>query len=332
MKKILPGLALSFALALVAFLLGKVFPVVGGPVFAIIFGMLLVLWLPLNEIFSPGLSFVAKKILQYAVILLGFTLNISEIIKEGKSSLPLILTTISIALITAYILKKLLKIDNNQAILIGVGSAICGGSAIAATAPVIKAGDEEIASSISVIFLFNLLAAISFPLLGQALHLSDQGFALFAGTAINDTSSVTAATTTWDYLHNSSTLATATIVKLTRTLGIIPITLGLSYLSSKKEKAKEKSKVGIFKVFPYFILFFLLASLITTIFSLPAEVTNIPKDISKFLIIMAMGAIGLNSDLKKLIKTGGKPILLGFLTWLTIIFTSLAVQYFFMTW
>ena len=190
-------------------------------------------------------------------------------------------------------------------------SSICGGSAIAATAPVIEANDEEVAQSISVLFLFNVLAALIFPTLGAMLGLSNDGFGLFAGTAINDTSSVTAAATAWDGIHGSNTLESAAIVKMTRTLAIIPITLILAIWRGRKEKKSEGSTFSLKKSFPFFVLFFVLASVVTTIFQLPTAVTDPLKELSKFLIVMAMAAIGMNTNIIKLIKTGGKPIFTG---------------------
>ena len=214
-------------------------------------------------------SSTSKKILQYAVILLGFGLNLSEIVKVGAQSLPIILFTISTSLIISFVLYKAMKMPANISTLVGVGSSICGGSAIAATAPVIEADDEEIAQSISVIFLFNVIAALVFPALGMALGLSNQGFGLFAGIAVNDTSSVTAAAAAWDGMHpGANTLDTATIVKLTRTLAIIPITLALAFWRTAKMKkagGRGESTFRLRKIFPFFILFFVLASVITTV-------------------------------------------------------------------
>ena len=197
------------------------------------------------------------------MVLLGFGMNLSVVAATGIQSLPIILSTISVSLLIAFALNKLLKIPTKISILVGVGSSVCGGSAIAATAPVIDANDEEIAQSISVIFLFNVIAALLFPTLGGVLGLSDYGFGLFAGTAVNDTSSVTAAATAWDAIHGSNTLDVAAIVKMTRTLAIIPITLVLALHRTKKE-AGGGSGVRMKEIFPYFILFFVLASVITT--------------------------------------------------------------------
>ena len=254
-------------------------------------------------------------------------MNLTEILAKGKQSLPIIITTITTSLVIASILYKALKLRTNNAILVGVGSSICGGSAIAATAPVIDASDEEVAQSVSVIFLFNVLAALIFPTLGGMLGLSNEGFGLFAGTAINDTSSVTAAAAAWDGIHGSNTLDAAAIVKMTRTLAIIPITLVLAIYRGRKEKSSKGSSFSLRKSFPYFVLFFVLASIITTLFQLPAEVTAPLKDLSKFLIIMAMAAIGLNTNIVKLIKTDGKPIFTGFCCWVGIALVSLGMQH-----
>ena len=330
-KQLIPGTALAFLIALPCYLLGKQFPVVGGPVFAILSGMIIALFYKNPVRTKSGLQFTSKKILQYAVILLGFGMNLSDVARVGLMSLPIILSTIATSLIVAFVLYKLMRMPSNISTLIGVGSSICGGSAIAATAPVIGAEDEEVAQAISVIFLFNILAALIFPSLGSALGLSNQGFALFAGTAVNDTSSVTAAASAWDGLHpGANTLETATIVKLTRTLAIIPITLVLAIWKTSKAKTASAGSFSLRKVFPFFILFFLLASVITTIAvaaGVSASVFSPLKSLSKFFIIMAMAAIGLNTDIVKLVKSGGKAILLGFCCWVAIALVSLGLQH-----
>lgn len=327
LKKNGAGLLLCLAIAIPSWFLGKAVPVVGGPVFSILIGMVLTLILSNKEPFTAGISFTSKKILQTAVVFLGFGMNLTEILAKGKQSLPIILTTISTSLIIAFIMYKVLKINSNSAVLVGVGSSICGGSAIAATAPVIDASDEEVAQSISVIFLFNVIAALIFPTLGAALGLTNEGFGLFAGTAINDTSSVTAAATAWDGIHGSNTLEAAAIVKMTRTLAIIPITLVLAIYRSRKSNQTQGSSFSLKRAFPMFVLFFVLASVVTTVFQLPARVTAPLKDLSKFLIIMAMAAIGLNTNIVKLIKTGAKPILTGFCCWIGIAVMSLLMQH-----
>lgn len=335
------GILTCFGIAVPAWLLGKAFPVIGGPVIAILIGMLLTLvWKDKGKA-VPGIKWTSKIILQTAVVLLGFGMNLGVIFQTGKQSLPIIICTISTSLIVAWILHKALHMPGNTAVLVGVGSSICGGSAIAATAPVIGADDNEVAQSISVIFFFNVLAAIFFPMLGSAIGFdtsAGDAFGIFAGTAINDTSSVTAAASTWDSMWNlgSQTLDKAVTVKLTRTLAIIPITLALAAFRAGKA-SKEGGKAGekaegfsLKRAFPMFILYFVLASVITTICiqaGIDASIFAPLKELSKFFIIMAMAAIGLNSNIIELIRTGAKPLLLGGCCWLGITAVSLVMQH-----
>lgn len=332
-EKKLPGIMFCVILALPAWFLGHLFPLVGAPVFAILLGMIVGSFYHNRTKTAAGIAFTSKYILQTAVVLLGFGLNLMQVVKVGVQSLPIIISTIATSLIVAFCLQKWLKLDVNTATLVGVGSSICGGSAIAATAPVIKAKDEEVAKSISVIFLFNILAALIFPTLGDMLGLTNHGFALFAGTAVNDTSSVTATAAAWDAIHHSNTLDGATIVKLTRTLAIIPITLVLSFYTAFKESknggASEKT-FSLKKAFPMFVLYFLLASIVTTVVSglgMSVELFDQLKVLSKFFIVMAMGAIGLNTNPIKLVKTGGQAIGVGAACWLAITCVSLLMQH-----
>lgn len=330
----IPGILVCLLIAVPAWLLGKQFPVVGGPVIAILAGMIIAsFWTPKDSM-NKGIKFTSKYILQTAVVLLGFGLDMGVILQTGKQSLPIIVCTISTSLIVAFVLMKLLKAPANTATLIGVGSSICGGSAIAATAPVIGADDDEVAQSISVIFFFNVLAAIIFPILGHALGFdttSGEAFGIFAGTAVNDTSSVTAAAATWDNMWSlgTATLDKAVTVKLTRTLAIIPITLVLAAWNARKADTKSE-KFSLKRAFPLFILLFVIASLITTAGSslgVAASVFAPLKDLSKFFIVMAMAAIGLGSNMVKLIKTGAKPLVLGASCWICITLMSLLMQH-----
>ncbi|PID67264.1 MAG: putative sulfate exporter family transporter [Fusobacteriales bacterium] len=328
--QIIYGVLLCVFISLPATYFGKIFPIIGAPVIAIFIGMILMPFAKKYKFLDSSLKFTSKKILQMAVVLLGFSLSLSVILKSGMESLPIIISTISIALISAFYLQRLFKIDVNTATLIGVGSSICGGSAIAATAPVIEATDDEVAKSISVIFLFNVLAALIFPTLGKTIGMSDFGFGVFAGTAINDTSSVTAAASIWDSLYNTNTLEIATVIKLTRTLAIIPIVLCISIYREKKltkNNDEKNKKISVVKLVPKFLILFLLASLVATLINLPKEFVHNTKFLSKFFITMAMASIGLKTNIVNLIRTGGKAILLGFICWTLIIFTSLGMQF-----
>ena len=341
-KKNWSGILLCLVIAIPSWFLGKIFPVVGGAVTAIIAGMIVTMFWNDKGKAEAGIKWTSKIILQTAVVLLGFGMNLGVIFQTGKQSLPIIICTITTSLIISWIMRKALKVPANTSILVGVGSSICGGSAIAATAPVIDADDDEIAQSIAVIFFFNVIAAIFFPVLGKAIGfdtIHGDAFGIFAGTAINDTSSVTAAASTWDSMWNlgSGTLNKAVTVKLTRTLAIIPITLGLSLIMAKKS-AKEDVKTTKFslkRAFPMFILYFVIAAIITTLcihMGVSAEVFQPIKELSKFMIIMAMAAIGLNSNVIQLVKTGGKPIVVGASCWCGITIVSLIMQHIMKIW
>ena len=342
MKKNLSGILVCLIIAIPSWLLGKIFPVIGGAVIAIIAGMIVTMFWNDKGKAEAGIKCTSKIILQTAVVLLGFGMNLGVIFQTGKQSLPIIICTITTSLVIAWILRRALKVPVNTSILVGVGSSICGGSAIAATAPVIDADDDEIAQSIAVIFFFNVLAAIFFPMLGKAIGFDTvhgDAFGIFAGTAINDTSSVTAAASTWDSMWNlgSETLNKAVTVKLTRTLAIIPITLGLSLIRAKKSAKEEKktTKFSLKRAFPMFILYFVIAAIITTVcvhMGVDVEVFQPIKELSKFMIVMAMAAIGLNSNVIQLIKTGGKPIVVGASCWCGITIVSLIMQHIMRIW
>ena len=339
-KKNWKGMLACLCIAVPSWLLGKKFPIIGGPVIAIIAGMVITLMIKDKSALESGIKYTSKKILQYAVVLLGFGLNLEVIFKTGRQSLPIIISTITTSLVIAYVLHRVMHIPGKISTLVGVGSSICGGSAIAATAPVIDADDEEVAQAISVIFFFNVLAAILFPTLGAFLGFSQssgEAFGIFAGTAINDTSSVTAAASTWDsmYALGNATLDKAVTVKLTRTLAIIPITLALAVFRTYKAEEEGGGQVSIKQVFPFFILFFIGASIITTIAAavgVPMEVFAPLKELSKFFIIMAMAAIGLHTNIIKLVKTGGKPIHMGMACWIGITLVSLGMQHVLNIW
>ena len=328
-RTLAPGIAVSAALAAVCWFLGTAVPIVGDAVFAILSGMIIgVFWKDKGSA-AAGIKFTSKKILQTAVVLLGFGLPLTQIAQVGATSLPVIVSTITASLLTAFILCHALHVPSRTATLIGVGSSICGGSAIAATAPVIKANDPEVAHAISVVFIFNVL--------------TNDGFGLFAGTAVNDTSSVTAAAAVWDGMHEgANALDYATIVKLTRTLAIIPITFVLALWVASREKKTAgangqptQNGFSLKRALPTFIVLFLCASIVATVASatgIDMAVFEPLKLASKFFIVMAMAAIGLNTDIVGLVKSGAKPIVLGAACWIAIASVSLGAQYMLGLW
>ena len=326
MRKILnklPGIVLAMVIAIPAWLIGKEIPVIGGPVLGILFGMILAYW-KRPSVFKEGTDYTSKKLLQYSIILLGFDMNLFNVLKVGKQTLLLMAFTLTATFLIALLAGRILKLDGNIKTLIGVGSAICGGSAIAATAPVINANEEEVAHSISTIFLFNVIAAFLFPFLGHLMMMSNHSFGLWAGTAINDTSSVVAA----GYSYSNAAGNLAVIVKLTRTLMIVPVTLFLAIYTSKKKIGNNKKDYSLVKIFPWFVLGFIATSIINTFIAFPEGTGGFLAQLGKFVIVMAMVAIGLNTNLVKLIKNGGKPILLGLICWVVLAITSLGVQHF----
>lgn len=329
MKKLLstlPGIFLCFGIAVLAWLAGTRYPVVGGPVFGILFGILLTTLFPgLFGRFQMGIRYTSKKLLQASIVLLGFEMNLIRVIQVGGQSLLVMIFTLTAAFLMAWLVGKALHIPSHTTTLIGVGTAICGGSAIAAVAPVIRAESEDVAHAISTIFLFNILAVFLFPPLGHLLQMSDFGFGIWAGTAINDTSSVVAAAAAWSSgAGNNTALTTATIVKLTRTLIIIPICLGLAANVARKERATGTFQLS--KVFPWFVLFFLGVSILNTVAGIPAPVSANLVMAGKFLIVMAMSAIGLSTNLVKLLQNGLRPILLGLSCWFAVAVVSIATQ------
>jgi uncharacterized integral membrane protein (TIGR00698 family) len=321
------GLLLAIGIALLAWWLGHRMPLIGGPVFGIVLGIVVRNMLAPPDSFNPGIQFASKQILQWSIIALGFGLSLAQVAKTGLESLSVTMVTMTTAFVTAFVLGRLMKVHNKLQVLIGVGTAICGGSAIAAVTPIIKPDDHDTAFAISTIFLFNLVAVLLFPLLGHMLHLSDLGFGLWAGTAINDTSSVVAA----GYSYSTAAGDYATIVKLTRATLIIPICLILAIVVAVREKraAKHSGNVSDFslrRIFPWFILWFLVASAVRTAGYVPVAIQPAIHLAAEFMIIVALTAIGLSANLRKMAATGARPILLGLGVWAAVSISSLLVQ------
>lgn len=321
-----PGVLLAFIIALIANCLGGLAPIVGGPVFGIIIGIIINNTKGKPNASVKGVAFTSKKILQWAIIVLGATLSLTQVWKTGISSFSVMVFTLSAAFITAYGIGKLLKVPSNLKSLIGVGTAICGGSAIAAISPIIEADEMEIAYSISTIFLFNIMAVLIFPPLGHLLGFSNNAFGLWAGTAINDTSSVVAA----GYAFSNAAGAYATIVKLTRTTMIIPISLIFTAVVAVKKKKEASLNTGVNysfkKIFPWFILWFLVASLLNTLGLFNPILVSYLGKLAKFMIVMALSAVGLSADFKKMLNSGLKPMLLGLIVWFVVALVSIIVQ------
>lgn len=320
------GILITFLIAVLSTIIGKKFEIVGAPIIGIILGIIINNTFILSDKFIPGVKFTSKYILQASVVILGFTLNLNQVREVGLSSISVTLCTVSITFIGAYVIGKALSVSSNLRNLIGVGTAICGGAAIAAVAPIIEPEEHDLAYAMSTIFLFNVIAAIIFPILGHLLNMNDQTFGLWAGTAINDTSSVVAA----GYAYSETAGNYATIVKLSRATLIIPISLifvVLKLLKTKKLNTVSSGSVKFQNIFPWFILLFLGASLVETVVNFSTGSKFILSEAAKFMIVMALSGIGLSTNFKKMFASGIKPILLGFYLWILISVSSLFIQY-----
>lgn len=322
-----PGLLLAVAIGLLALLLGRWAPLIGGPVIGIVLGIAVRHFFVPGAAFEPGIAFGGRQVLQWSVIMLGFGLSLGQVAKTGVESLAVTAVTMTVAFLAAWLLGGWLGVHDKLKILIGVGTAICGGSAIAAVTPIVQPDDHDTAFAISTIFLFNVVAVLVFPLLGHWMHLSDLGFGLWAGTAINDTSSVVAA----GYSYSSAAGDYATIVKLTRATLIIPVCLVLALVVAGREKRRHQQagSTGHFSlahIFPWFIAWFLVAAAIRSAGLIPASAQPWLHLLAEFLIVVALTSIGLSADLRRMACSGVRPILLGFGVWIAVAASSLLVQ------
>jgi uncharacterized integral membrane protein (TIGR00698 family) len=326
-SKYIRGMIVPLLIAVVSILLGNTFPIIGGNIFALFIGMIASLILPAKIRTKEGLRFASKGLLQMSIILLGTSLSITQVLVVGKYSLFVMVFTLTAAYGSGYIFGRLLKLDWKLSSLISTGTGVCGGSAIATLSPIIDADDTDIAYAMSATFIFDILMILLFPLMGKMLDLSDLSYGLWTGTAVNDTSSVVAA----GYAFSDAAGDFATIVKLTRTTSIVPIALVFSaiagYRNSKDNVSQKEKHISIKKLFPWFILLFVLSVALNTLGFIPVEAHPIFKHISKFLMAVALGAIGLRTDLKEMIRSGAKPMLLGFIVSAIVVVVSISVQY-----
>jgi uncharacterized integral membrane protein (TIGR00698 family) len=319
----LPGLLFCGAIAIVAFALGHLVPIVGGPVFGIVIGMIVATGVKPGARFTPGIKFAGKQLLQISIVLLGATLQLNQVVGSGLHSLPLMLGTLVIVLVAAYVLGRALGIDRDLRRLLGIGTAICGGSAIAALSSVIDVSEAEVAYAISTVFLFNIAAVLTFPWIGRLLALSQHAFGLWAGTAINDTSSVVAA----GYVYGHAAGNEAVIVKLTRTTLIVPIVM--FYAGKRLWKARAGGEgVDWAKIVPWFILWFVVAAVLNTVGAIPAVLHPAITNAALFLIVVALTGVGLSANAQAIRAAGTRPLALGFLLWAIIAASSLAIAHY----
>ena len=333
LTKYLPGMALAVVIAAIA----KAFEMleetaglhfIGASVIAMFIGMFVNAIQKPTPATAPGIKFTSKKILKFAIILLGASLNIRTVLTVGRFSLTVMVFTLATCFGLGALIGKAMGLNWKTSSLINAGTGICGGSAIAAIAPVIDATDMDIAYGLSATFLFDMAMIVIFPILGRWMGLSDAAFGLWAGTAVNDTSSVVAT----GYAFSEAAGDFATMVKLTRTLAIIPAVLAFAainvHLKRKNQQTEENGmKVNLKSVFPWFILAFLAMSCLTSLGLIPETLAAALKSISKFLMVAALAAIGLNTSFKELCRSGAKPMLHGLIVSLLVVLVAIGVEY-----
>ena len=323
----LPGAALALAVAAVATVIGRAVPVVGGPVAAVLLGIAVTASLRPARRWSGvghGLRLTGGLALQTAVVLLGTQISLHQAWAVGGSALPVMCATLAAAFVGAWLLGRWLGIDHDLATLVGVGTAICGASAIAAVTPVLRPGASAVAYALSTIFLFNIVAVLTFPALGHLLDLGQHTFGVFAGTAVNDTSSVVAAAA----VYGDQAAHTAVVVKLTRSLAIIPVVVVVAAIAARRRGAGPgEGRPQIWKLVPWFLIGFVAVAAVNSAWTIPASLRSCGATCAGLLITWALAAIGLSTDLRALRRTGPKPLVLGGVLWVVVVGTSLAVQF-----
>jgi len=313
------GVLLCTAVAGVATGLGRLAPVVGAPVIGLVLGVLITVVRRPNRRLTPGIAFCSHQVLQVAVAALGLQLTLGKALAAGAQSLPVLLGTLAICLVAAVVVGRFLKVRSSLRTLVGVGTAICGASAIAAVTPIIDAAAADVAYALSTVFVFNAIAVVLFPLVGHGLAMSQQAFGLFAGTAINDTSSVVAAGS----VYGADAGQHAVVVKLTRTLFIIPICVGLALWRRRRRASTRARMPRVTHMVPWFLVAFVSASALVSVVPPSAALRDAFNAVALFLIAVALVAIGLTTDLAGVRATGPRPLLLGAVLWVVVSVSSL---------
>lgn len=262
--------------------------------------------------FPKATKSILKYLLQVSIIGLGFGMNFTKVVEAGSDGFVFTLLTIGVAIGLGFIIGRLLKVERIISYLISVGTAICGGSAIAAISQVVDADENDVSVSIGTVFILNAIALFIFPVIGNAFNLSQEQFGIWAAIAIHDTSSVVGASAQ----YGNESLMVATTIKLARALWIIPLAIITSVIFKKQSSAST---------FPWFILLFVLASLANTYTSLPATLTENILILSKTGFSLTLFLIGLGISPSKLKSVGFRPLLQGVILWLIILICSLMI-------
>ena len=324
------GVAICFAVAAVSVLLEDLIPggLLGASIIALFMGTII------NSFFhptwiKPALKFTSKRILKVAIILLGASLSVNTILSVGKMTFFVMIFTFAMCFGGGYFVRKLFGLNWKLGNLISAGTGICGGSAVAAIAPVIDADDKDIAFALSSTFLFDMVMIALYPLMGKALGMSDIAYGIWAGTSVNDTASVVAS----GYAFSEPAGDIATMVKLTRTIAIIPTVLVFAWVGVRAKKKElqasgDSGKVNMMKIIPWFIGGFLLLAAINSLGWISAELSGMMKSASKFLMVTALAAIGLNTSIIDFKNAGLRPMFYGVTIDTLVTLTALGVIWF----
>lgn len=319
--RLAPGIAVALAIAGVATALGRLVPLIGAPVIAIVLGILLQGRCGPAALMLPGIRFSGRSLLQTAIVISGLGVSFDAVLRTGIATLPLTLVTVAVALALTPLVGRLLHLERPLSTLIGVGTAICGASAIAAVSTVLESTQAETALAIATIFLYNVVAVLVFPPLGHLMQMTQSTFGTWAGTAINDTSSVVAA----GFAYGREAATQATIVKLTRATLILPLVAAIALARMRWNHARS-GPIAWRRIVPWFIVWFLVAAIVNGLGAIPGAWHGPIAALAGFLISAALAAIGLQTEMRHLLRTGLRPLALGFVLWIAVAVASLLVQ------
>lgn len=321
MRKILTALLL-IACMFGALQLGTTFPILGSSISAILLGAIIRHTPLYDQLDKQVTGIVEKYFLKTGIVLLGFTLSMRVVAEVGIGIVLLLAAVVAGSIAVSQIANKFLKLPKKLALLLGIGTSICGGSAIVATAPILEAENEDIAVSVTTMLIYSLVALVVLPIIGNALNFTDPQYGVLAGAAVNDTASVVATSFEW----SDEAGGIATIVKLTRTLFLVPVTIGVILYQIRVTASASATKIDakqIISIIPVFVVLFVLAVTIASVVTIPPNVEDLISKASKYFMTIALVSIGLGVYVKDIIKAGFKPILLGLLCWGTVTIVSI---------
>ncbi len=332
---VLPGLALSVLIALIARMIHQslapgIAAAVGEVILAVLLGLLIGNTVPLPPLFAPGIRFSFHAVLRMAIVLLGATFSVQQVAAIGGKAVIMIVVLMTIALLAAHALGRLARVPPRLATLIGVGTAVCGNSAIVAAAPVIGAHDDEVSFAVATNTLFGTLAVFLYPILGRAMHLNDPAFGTWAGSAVNDTSQVVA--TGFAYSETAGRIATA--VKLTRNalMGVVIVLLGVLYRRARKDEEAAANADGparaaaprgtlwlrIQQSVPLFVIGFLAMAALQSAGVIRELSARVGRDLTqdaqfwaRVLILVALAGVGLSTRIAAMRRAGLRPFYVG---------------------